>query len=313
MIDTMGYSIHEMHLGQARRYFPMPDYDLSESQAVKLTIHGAVVDVAYSRMLIQKSSLPLSDILALDRMQKKLPIEDATAHKLRASGLIEGRKPKYHVSAAVAQLTANKADYIRMRSQDDVFYAKLLTDYLEKFGQATRQEVNQLLIPKFSEALDDQQKTNKINNLLTKLRRKGLIVNQGADSSPRWHLAEKNAEKKERLQRKYEGAIETEIGAIPSCSERWQRIVTTQTTCQKRADQYNSFQLKHKWMHSQAAVSLVFNPQHRAWKNSGIRDGYGLAKRVPNCLSTPQAFMARISFGPSAASAPCTVSASPPP
>jgi ATP-dependent DNA helicase RecG len=202
MIDTMGYGIHEMHLGQARRYFPMPDYDLSESQAVKLTIHGAVVDVAYSRMLIQKSHLPLSDILALDRVQKKLPIEDATAHKLRASGLIEGRKPKYHVSAAVAQLTANKADYIRMRSQDDVFYAKLLTDYLEKFGQATRQEVNQLLLPKLSEALDDQQKTNKINNLLTKLRRKGLIVNQGADSSPRWHLAEIIAEKKESLQRK---------------------------------------------------------------------------------------------------------------
>ena len=38
MIDTMGYGIHEMHVGQARRYSPMPDYDLSEPQAVKKAV-----------------------------------------------------------------------------------------------------------------------------------------------------------------------------------------------------------------------------------------------------------------------------------
>ncbi len=197
MIDTMGYGIHEMHLGQARRYFPMPDYDLNEPQAVKLTLHGALVDAAYSRLLIQKTDLPLADVFALDRVQKMLPIDDSVAHRLRLAGLIEGRKPKYHVSAAVAKVTAKKADYIRMRAQDDVFYAKLLTDYLAEFGQATRQEINQLLLPKLSDALGSQQKTNKINNLLTKLRRKGIIENQGVDSAPRWCLAEKIAEKKE--------------------------------------------------------------------------------------------------------------------
>ena len=145
---------------------------------------------------IQKTDLPLADVFALDRVQKKLPIDDAVAHRLRLAGLIEGRKPKYHVSAAVAKVTATKADYIRMRAQDDVFYAKLLTDYLEKFGQATRQEINQLLLPKLSEALDDQQKINKINNLLTKLRRRGIIENQGADKAPKWCLAEQIAEKK---------------------------------------------------------------------------------------------------------------------
>lgn len=83
-----------------------------------------------------------------------------------------------------------------MRAQDDVFYAKLLTDYLEKFGHANRQEINKLLLPKLSDALDEQQKINKINNLLTKLRRKGIIENKGVDSAPLWCLAEKNAEKK---------------------------------------------------------------------------------------------------------------------
>jgi len=195
MIDTMGYGIRDMYRGQARRYFPLPDYDLSTPGAVKMTIYGGVVDIAYSRLLIQKTDLPLDDVLALDRVQKKLPIPDEAARHLRKAGLIEGRKPKYHVSATVAEATANKSDYIRTRAQDDEFYAKLLIDYLDKFGKADRSEINQLLMDKLSEALDDSQKYNKISNLLTKLRRQGLIVNTGSDTAPCWQLAERLKEK----------------------------------------------------------------------------------------------------------------------
>jgi ATP-dependent DNA helicase RecG len=195
MIDTMGYGIHSIYAGQARRYFPLPDYDLSEPDAVKLTVYGGVVDPAYSRLLIQKTDLPLADVLALDRVQKKLPIPDEAAIRLRRSKLIEGRKPNFHVSAAVAEATANKADYIRTRAQDDAFYAKLLTDYLEKFGQANRAEINQLLMDKLSDALDDKQKYNKISGLLTGLRRRGVIVNTGSDTASCWRLTERIANK----------------------------------------------------------------------------------------------------------------------
>lgn len=186
MIDTMGYGIHEMHLGQARRYFPMPDYDLSEPHAVKLTLYGAVVDVAYSRMLIQKTNLPLSDILALDRVQKKLPIDDAVVKRLRLAKLIEGRKPHLYVSAAVASATAAKADYINTRGQDDEFYVKQITDYLIKFGSASRQEIDKLLLSKLSDALDSTQKQNKIGNLLTGMRLGGVITNAGTRKVPKW-------------------------------------------------------------------------------------------------------------------------------
>ena len=186
MIDTMGYGIHEMHLGQARRYFPMPDYDLSEPQAVKLTLYGAVVDVAYSRMLIQKTNLPLSDILALDRVQKKLPIDDAVVKRLRQAKLIEGRKPHLYVSAAVASATAAKVDYINTRGQDDEFYIKQITDYLTKFDSASRQEIDKLLLSKLSDALDSTQKQNKIGNLLTGMRIGGVITNAGTRKVPKW-------------------------------------------------------------------------------------------------------------------------------
>lgn len=190
MIDTMGYGIYEMHLSQARRYFPMPDYDLSNPVAVGMTVYGSVVDPAYSQVLMQKTNLPLADILALDRVQKKLPIPDATIRHLRRAGLIEGRKPHLHVSASVAKVTARKADYIKTRAQDDSFYAKLITDYLTQFGKASRQELDKLLLNKLSDALDEEQKRNKISNLLTNLRRAGHIHNVGSKKLPQWELAE---------------------------------------------------------------------------------------------------------------------------
>ncbi|WP_429886294.1 RNA-binding domain-containing protein [Geoalkalibacter halelectricus] len=188
MIDTMGYGIYAMHIGQARRYFPMPDYDLSESTAVRMTIHGRVVDPAYSRLLIQKTDLPLDRILALDRVQKRLPISDEMIRRLRRDGLIEGRKPNLHVSASVAKATASKVEYIRTRAQDDDFYCKLITDYLKKFGSASREEIDKLLLDKLSDALDEVQKKKKIANLLTKLRRNKVIRNCGSRFQPRWEL-----------------------------------------------------------------------------------------------------------------------------
>jgi ATP-dependent DNA helicase RecG len=191
MIDTMGYGIHEMHVGQARRYFPMPDYDLTEPQAVKMTIHGRVVDPAYSRLLIQKTDLPLEDILALDRVQKKLPLNDeGVLRHLRKAGLIEGRKPNFHVSATVAEATGSKAEYIRTRGFDDAHYKEMILGLLRKFGSASRQEIDRLLAGKLSDALDEEQKQNKISNLLSNLRRAKRIRNAGSRKVPVWVLAE---------------------------------------------------------------------------------------------------------------------------
>jgi len=194
MIDRMGYGIHSLYDGQAKRYFPLPDYDLEETNAVKLILHGALMDEAYSRLLIQKTDLPLEDVLALDRVQKKYPITDKVAARLRRGGLIEGRKPHYQVAAHIAQVTGHKAEHIRTRAQDDAFYARLITDYLEKFGQASRADINAVLAGNLVEMLSDKQKYNKISNLIKKLRRGGIIVNNGSDTAPCWQLVPKKPE-----------------------------------------------------------------------------------------------------------------------
>ncbi len=189
MIDTMGYGIHKMHRLQADRFFPLPDYDISAGNSVKLRIYGKIMDPAYTRLLLQKTGIPLHDILALDRIQKRIPVPDENIVKrLRKTGWIEGRKPNLHVSAEVAKATSSKADYIRTRAQDNAHYEKLLLDYLGTFKKATRSEINDLLLNKLSEALTQAQRKCKISNLLTSLKAQGKIDNQGSRRKPQWVL-----------------------------------------------------------------------------------------------------------------------------
>ena len=194
MIDTMGYGIHQMFSGQAKRYFPLPDYDLTVDQLVRLTLHGRVIDLAYSRLLIQNTSLSLDDILALDRVQKGLALDPFTVRRLRRAGLVEGRQPTLHVSAAVAQATASKAAYIRMRGQDDAFYDRLVMDFLRNFSSASRRDIDDLLLGKLGDRLNDEQKRRKIGHLLTRLRRARRIRNAGSRKAPRWVLDAPDAE-----------------------------------------------------------------------------------------------------------------------
>lgn len=151
---------------------------------VKLTIYGGVVDEAYTRLLMQRTNLPLADVLALDRVQKKLPLPTETALRLKRAGLIEGRKPHYRVSTSVASATDSKADYIRARAQDDTFLTQLVTNYLQQFGRATRKDIHDLLIDRLDESLSEQQKYHKISNLLAKLRRQGIIQNTASSTAP---------------------------------------------------------------------------------------------------------------------------------
>ena len=44
MIDTMGYGIQRMFIQQRRRFYPLPDFDLSQPDMVVVTIHGKVID-----------------------------------------------------------------------------------------------------------------------------------------------------------------------------------------------------------------------------------------------------------------------------
>ena len=189
MIDTMGFGIRDvLWKGQASRYLPLPDYDLSEADHVKLRIQGRFIDENYSRALLTHADLPWNGILALDMIQKdKLPEEDVV-QDLRRRGLVEGRKPKLHVAAGIAAATGTEAEYIRHRAFDDRYFCDLILEYLEKFGKGQRADFERLLAGKLSDLLDERQKQRKIQNLLQKLRREGRVAVDGRTKGSTWRI-----------------------------------------------------------------------------------------------------------------------------
>lgn len=188
MIDTMGYGIHRMFSEQRRRHFPLPDYDLTEPDKVRLTLYGRVIDENYTRLLMEAEDLPLDTVILLDRVQKKQKISREDTSRLRREGLIEGRYPNLFVAVRVAASTENKASYIRYRAFDDTHYKQMILDFLQKFEQAAREDINRLLEGKLSDALAEEQKAHKIRNLLQALRREGKIRNVGSRKKPKWIL-----------------------------------------------------------------------------------------------------------------------------
>ena len=86
--------------------------------------------------------------------------------------------------------TEQKAHYIRNRGLDDDYYRRLITEYLQKYSKASRNELDELLFPKLPEVLTEEQKEHKVRNLLQALRRAGFIRNAGSRATPIWILGD---------------------------------------------------------------------------------------------------------------------------
>ena len=110
---------------------------------------------------------------------------------LRKKKLIEGRAPNVYIAFHLAEIMGEKAQYIKNRGLDDLHYKKMLLELIERFGHVKREDVDTLLFNKLPDVFTLLQKKNKIGNLLTKLRKSGLIINTGSRTASRWELIKK--------------------------------------------------------------------------------------------------------------------------
>jgi ATP-dependent DNA helicase RecG len=188
MIDRNGYGIGSMFISQRERYFPLPEYDLSETNHVYLTIYGKEIDENYSKILIERENLTLDEVVLLDNVQKKKTIKDEAAKLLRKEGLIEGRKPNYFLSMRIAQSIGKKAEYSRNKGMDKQYYLDFIMKAIDDHKSLERKDIDKLLWEKLPEYMDEEKKKNKIRNLLAELRRSGKIENIGTDTKPIWVL-----------------------------------------------------------------------------------------------------------------------------
>jgi ATP-dependent DNA helicase RecG len=192
MIEQVGSGIRRMFETQRERFFPLPDYQFDTSDSgyprVEVAISGQVLDTNYTLALMKRSDLTLRQVLLLDRVQRRRVLTKDQIRDLKALKLIEGRAPNYFISSKVADWTQQKANYIHNRGLDDAYYQKLVVEYLEKYRSATRQELDDLLLPKLPAVLDPEQKAHKVKNLLQSLRRAERIHRTGPRSAATWRL-----------------------------------------------------------------------------------------------------------------------------
>ena len=190
MIDQLGSGIRRMFDKQRERFFPLPDFVLEPTvqglPRVEVSITRQLLDMKYTRMLMKRADLTLAQVVLLDRVQKQRSLLPAAAKKMKTLKLIEGRAPNYLISSKVAEWTGQKARYIHERGMNDKYYQDMVLQYLKKYGQASRQELDDLLLTKLPEVLDAVQKINKIRNLQQAMRRSGLIERTGPRGAPVW-------------------------------------------------------------------------------------------------------------------------------
>ena len=186
MIDRLGYGIHSLCVSQMKRFFPMPDYDLSKPNEVILKIYGQSIDENYSKTLIQRGDLSLQDVILLDRVQKHLEINEYAVSELRKKKLVEGRKPNFFIGAKIAQLTGEKAAYTKNKGLNKQYYLDLILASIKQHNNLSRKDIDELLWEKLPDIYNDDQKKVKITNLIAELRQKGKITNQGTYTFPKW-------------------------------------------------------------------------------------------------------------------------------
>jgi ATP-dependent DNA helicase RecG len=198
MIDTQGGGIKRMFEKQMQRFFPMPDYNLSEPDRVQVNLPGSILDEQYSRLLMERADLDLWQVILLDRVQKRQRIPQEAHRRLKAAGLVEGRYPNLLIAGRVAKVTGQKARHIRERGFNKQYYLDAITALIREHQPIPRSEIDRLLLDKLPEILNEKQKKAKIHNLMAELAKKGKIENRGSRAQPAWHAVDPSDFNKEK-------------------------------------------------------------------------------------------------------------------
>jgi ATP-dependent DNA helicase RecG len=130
----------------------------------------------------------LGTIMLLDKVQKRQRIHADDAKRLKAAKLVEGRYPNLLVAGSVAAVAGQKAQHIRNRGFDSQYYRDLIVALVREHQPVSRQDIDTLLLVKLPEILTDDQKLNRIHNLLRQLADSGQIQNTGGRRWPKWVL-----------------------------------------------------------------------------------------------------------------------------
>lgn len=188
MIDTNSMGIPMMYQIQKEKCFPLPTYDLSNPNRVKVCLYGKILDKNYTQLLHANTDLDLATVFLLDKVQKKEIISKESCLHLKKQGLVEGRYPHIFVSYKVANIVGQQTDYIRNKGLSNDVYKKIIINALETMEKASVTELKQILLGALPAVLDDKQQSKKVSNILQAMKREKIADVEGTGHTARWYL-----------------------------------------------------------------------------------------------------------------------------
>lgn len=188
MIDTNSMGIPMMYQIQKEKCFPLPTYDLTDPNRVKVTLYGKVLDKNYTQLLHANADLDLSTVFLLDKVQKKEVISKESYLKLKKQELVEGRYPHIYVSYKVANIVGQQTDYVKNKGLSNDVYKQIIINALETMERASVTELKEILLGALPAVLNDRQQSKKVSNILQAMKREGIADVEGTGHAARWYL-----------------------------------------------------------------------------------------------------------------------------
>ena len=188
MIDTNSMGIPMMYQIQRDKCFPLPTYDLNTINRVRVIVYGKILDKNYTQLLHSNGELDIQTVFLLDKVQKGQTISKESFKKLKRQGLVEGRYPNLFVSFKVANSVGQKANYIRNKGLEDDICKQLIIKALEAMGEASKQNLMEILEKALPDVLSEEQKSKKVSNLLQAMKKEGMIAVRGTNRYAKWYL-----------------------------------------------------------------------------------------------------------------------------
>lgn len=186
MIDANAIGIPTVFEIQRKKFFPLPTYDLSDPNRVKVTVYGKILDPNYTRLLNHEQSLNIRTVFLLDKVQKRQEISLEDAQKLRQAGLIEGKYPHIFVSFSIAEVVGKKTEYIRNRGLEDSKIKMFILETLEKCGPQRLDELLVYVDDMLPQIYVPAKRRRKLSNLLQSMKKEGKVECIGHTFAAKW-------------------------------------------------------------------------------------------------------------------------------
>jgi len=193
MIDTNAMGIPMMYQIQREKCFPLPTYDLEESNRVKVTLYGKILDRNYTQLLHSNAALDLKTVFLLDKIQKKETISKDDFYALKKAGLVEGRYPNIFVSYKVANIVGQQTDYVRNKGLSNDVCKQIIINALETMEKASVSELKEILAGALPASLDEKQQAKKVSNILQAMKREHIADVSGTGHTAKWFLVKNHS------------------------------------------------------------------------------------------------------------------------